>query len=49
MGLGILIGGILVEYAGYSVAFWFTAISQTSGAVLLYFFTRRFFHARRLS
>lgn len=49
MGLGILIGGILVEYTGYSVAFWFTAASQISGALLLYFFTRRFFRARRLS
>lgn len=48
MGIGILIGGILVEYAGYSVAFWFTAASQISGALLLYFFTRRFFQSRRL-
>ena len=47
MGVGILLGGILVEYAGYSTAFWFTAASQTSGALLLYFFTRRFFQARR--
>lgn len=47
MGAGILLGGILVEYAGYSTAFWFTAASQTSGALLLYFFTRRFFQARR--
>jgi len=29
MGVGILLGGILVEYAGYSTAFWFTAASQT--------------------
>lgn len=49
MGLGILIGGILVEYTGYSVAFWFTAASQTSGALLLLFFTRRFFLARKLA
>lgn len=49
MGIGILIGGILVEYAGYSIAFWFTAASQISGALLLYFFTRRFFQARRLA
>ena len=29
MGVGILLGGILVEYAGYSTAFWFTAATQT--------------------
>ncbi len=48
MGLGILIGGMLVEYVGYSAAFWATAISQTAGALLLLFFTRRFFMARQL-
>lgn len=47
MGIGILTGGVLVEYAGYSTAFWFTAVSQTSGALLLLFFTRRFFERRR--
>ncbi|MCM1522615.1 MAG: MFS transporter [Muribaculaceae bacterium] len=48
MGLGILLGGVLVEYAGYSAAFWFTAGSQICGTVLLLVFTRRFFHERRL-
>ncbi len=32
MGVGILLGGILVEYAGYSTAFWFTAASQIGRA-----------------
>lgn len=48
MGLGILAGGILVEYAGYSAAFWFTAASQITGTLLLLFFTRDFFKARKL-
>lgn len=48
MGVGILVGGVLVEYVGYRAAFWFTAASQTCGAFLLLFFTRRFFRRRRL-
>ncbi len=48
MGLGILAGGVLVEYAGYAAAFWFTAASQITGTLLLTFFTREFFKARRL-
>lgn len=48
MGLGILLGGVLVEYIGYSAAFWFTALSQTSGLLLLIFVTRRFFRSRTL-
>lgn len=48
MGIGILAGGMLLEYSGYSAAFWFTAASQISGTLLLLFFTRRFFTARKL-
>lgn len=48
MGLGILAGGVLVEYAGYTEAFWFTAASQIAGTLLLFFFTRKFFLARKL-
>ena len=48
MGIGILLGGIMVEYFSYSAAFWVTAISQTSGALLLLFFTRSFFMRRQL-
>lgn len=48
MGIGILIGGVLVEYYGYSAAFWFTAVSQITGFLLVTFFTRRFFAERRL-
>lgn len=48
MGLGILFGGVLIEYAGYTAAFAFTAGSQIAGALLLLFRTRRFFMERRL-
>lgn len=48
MGLGILLGGILSQYLGYSAAFWFTAASQTAGTLLILLFTRRFFLSRKL-
>lgn len=48
MGLGILLGGVLTEYLGFSAAFWFTAGSQIAGTLLLLLFTRRFFMKRRL-
>lgn len=48
LGLGILLGGVLIEYAGYSAAFWFTAATQGAGALLLLLFTRDFFTRRKL-
>ena len=48
MGLGILLGGVLIEYAGYSPAFWATAASQTAGALMLITFTRHFYQKRKL-
>lgn len=49
MGLGILLGGVLIEYAGYSASFWATAASQIAGTLLLIIFTRRFFLKRQLN
>lgn len=49
MGLGILLGGVLSQYFGYSTAFWFTATSQATGTLLILLFTRRFFLSRKLS
>lgn len=49
MGLGILLGGILSEHLGYSVAFWFTAASQIAGTILIILYTRRFFLSRKLA
>ncbi len=48
MGIGILAGGMFVEYINYSATFWFTAVSQICGALLLLFFTRQFFERRKL-
>lgn len=48
MGLGIIAGGVIMEYAGYSAAFWFTACSQILGTMMLVFLTRGFFLKRRL-
>ncbi len=48
MGLGILLGGVLSQYLGYSAAFWFTAASQATGTLLILLLTRSFFHRRRL-
>ena len=49
MGLGILAGGVLIEYFGYEAAFWTTAGSQALGLLLLIFFTRDFFNRRKLA
>lgn len=48
MGLGILLGGVLVEFCSYSWAFWTAALLQLAGTLTMIFFTRRFFLARRL-
>lgn len=48
MGLGILLGGVLAEYISFSASFWAAAVSQIAGTLLLLFFTRRFFHERKL-
>lgn len=49
VGVGMLVGGVLAEYAGYSAAFWVTAVVQCAGAAMFIFRTRRFFLQRRLS
>lgn len=49
MGIGILLGGFLVQYMGYGAAFWATAIAQATGAALFILATRGFFNARRLN
>lgn len=48
MGLGILLGGFVAEYAGYSAAFWGIAASQAFGALLFAFVTRGFYERRKL-
>ena len=48
MGLGILIGGIIAEFLGYSIAFWTVAIINLAGVILYFERTRQFFVARKL-
>lgn len=48
MGLGILLGGVLAEYAGFAVAFRTVAFMQGAGAALFLLATRLFFERRRL-
>lgn len=46
-GLGLLMGGVLVEYVSYSCAFWTCAASQAAGVAIFFLFTRRFYQQRR--
>lgn len=48
MGLGILLGGFLVQYINYQAAFWVTAIAQIGGSILFVLVTKYFFMKRRL-
>lgn len=48
MGLGILLGGVLVEHTGYAAAFFCVAAMQCAGALLFLGVTRGFFMRRRL-
>lgn len=49
MGLGILAGGMMVEYFSYTTAFWAVAITQGVGALLFFMATRNFFRRRSLT
>ena len=49
MGLGILLGGIISELAGYSSAFWAVACVHAVGAITFFAATRRFFLERNLN
>lgn len=46
MGLGILLGGVLLEYISYSAAFWGAAIVQGIGTATFFLFTRGFYTRR---
>lgn len=48
MGLGILLGGIAVEYISYSGAFWCAAIVQITGTFLYILCTKSFYLKRKL-
>ncbi len=48
MGFGILIGGVIAEYVGFTEAFAVAAAMQIAGALLFITFTARFFLKRQL-
>lgn len=48
MGLGILAGGFVAEYIGFSAAFWVCAAVQATGTLLFLLATRRFYLRRKL-
>lgn len=48
VGLGILIGGIVVEYLGYGASFWVSAIINLLGVVGFLFFARKLYLRDRL-
>jgi predicted MFS family arabinose efflux permease len=41
MGIGILLGGVVVEYTNYAVAFWGIAALQAIGAMMFFTVTRK--------
>ncbi len=48
MGLGILFGGTVVEYAGYATAFWWMAAMHVAGALLFFLATKKAYLKRKL-
>jgi len=49
IGLGILLGGIIAEIAGYAASFWTVAVVNAAGAATFFLFTRKFFLERNLN
>ena len=48
MGMGLLLGGVMAEHAGYAFAFHSVVAMQLVGTVLFLLATRKFFLRRRL-
>lgn len=48
MGLGILLGGFIAQYIGYTASFMMVAAIQIAGAILFISTTAAFFHHRKL-
>ena len=49
MGLGILVGGLVAELAGYTAAFWTVAVVNLAGVLLFFLHTRTFFNLRQIA
>ncbi len=48
MGLGIVLGGVLSQFAGFTAAFAATALMQIAGTVMFMVATKKFFLSRQL-
>lgn len=49
MGLGILAGGFIAEYVGFTASFHIVAAAQAAGALLFILATRRFYLKRQIA
>ena len=49
LGIGILLGGAIVEYLGYTAAFWWIAAMHVAGALVFFLATRANFLRGRIS
>ena len=49
MGLGILLGGVVSELAGYSAAFWTVVVVNATGVLMFFSATKKFFLSRNLN
>ena len=48
MGLGIVLGGVIAEYFGYSAAFWTVAGVHAAGCAMYFTVTRELFVEKRI-
>jgi len=49
LGLGIVLGGVIAEYFGYSAAFWTVVAVHVIGVVMYFACTRKMFIQRRIT
>ncbi len=49
MGLGIVLGGVIAEYFGYTAAFWTVVAVHVVGCAMYFLVTRKMFVQRRLT
>ncbi len=49
MGLGILVGGVIAEFMGYTAAFWTVVLVNASGVACFFLATKAFFLKRNLN
>ena len=49
MGLGILLGGVVSELAGYGAAFWTVVVVNATGVIMFFTATKQFFLSRNLN